>query len=253
MTTELPSLSSAPGIDLDQLGLEEDRRKVLIIDDEPQSIFLLKSILMKAGFDVLGAFSGEEAIQKCVQVNPDVILLDLMMPDMDGWETYRHLREVSEAPVIIISALDSKDLVVRGIEGGAEDYLTKPFHSAELVARINRLFVRNRQDQPARSLYFPKVDMRLDLDTCEVRLRGKMIYLPGKAFEVLAVLARNAPRMVTNEAIATEVWGADNSRTQNRIKHLIFILRQNLEETPSDPLLIINRGGMGYRLATEGS
>ena len=253
MTTSLPTLSNAPGIDLDQINLGEERRRALIIDDEPQSVFLLKSVLIKAGFDVLGATSGEEAIQKCVQINPDVILLDLMMPDMDGWETYRHLREVTEAPVVMVSALDSKDIVVRGIEMGADDYLTKPFHVQELIARVNRLFARNRREQPARSLYFPKADMRLELETCEVRLRGKTIYLPGKAFEVLAVLARNAPRMVTNEAIAVEVWGADNSRTQNRIKHLIFILRQNLEETPSEPCLIINRGGMGYRLATEGS
>ncbi len=252
MVIETPSNVNAPGIDLDQIGLNEKRSRILIIDDDPESVALFKSILINSGFDVLGALDGEEAVQKCLQMRPDAILLDLMMPEMDGWETLEHLRKVSPAPVIIVTALSEKDEVVRGFDSGAEDYLTKPFHPAELVARIRRLLKRNSVSMPSKTFYFPKVDMHLDLDNCEVKIGESTIYLPGKAFDVLAVMARNAPRMVTNHAIAIEVWGEDNARTQNRIKHLIFILRQKLEVTPSEPVLIINRGGLGYRLATEG-
>ncbi|MCC6147637.1 MAG: response regulator transcription factor [Anaerolineaceae bacterium] len=252
MTINFPSTKNLPGIDLDQIRLDDERPRALIVDDDPQSVFLLKSALMMAGFDVVGACGGEEALQKCARLNPDVILLDLMMPGMDGWETRKNLHEISSAPVMIVSALDHKDTIVRGFEMGVEDYLVKPFHTAELVARVNRLITRNRQQQPTRSYLFSKIEMRLDLNTCEVKIRGKTIYLPGKAFEVLAVLAKSAPGMVTNQDIAVGVWGADNTRTQNRIKHLIFILRQNLEEKPSEPVLILNRGGMGYRLASEG-
>lgn len=239
------------GLDLDQLGSGEKRYRALIIDDEVHSVLLLKSILMTSGFDVTGAFSGEEAIQKCIQFNPDVILLDLMMPVMDGWETYQHLRKITKTPVMIVSALSDKDKVVQGFTVGAEDYLTKPFHPAELVARIKRLLNRTQQRESTCSYYFPKVGLFLDLETCEVKVYDRTIYLPGKAFEVLAILAKNAPRVVMNEVIAKEIWGEDNTRTQNRIKHLIFVLRQNLEQTPSEPRLIIKRGGMGYRLATE--
>jgi|YNPNPStandDraft_1061719.scaffolds.fasta_scaffold00148_13 DNA-binding response OmpR family regulator len=251
MTTTILT-TAGYGIDLDQLESTE-RKRVLIIDDEVQSMLLLKSVMMRAGLDVIGATSGEEAIQKCNKVHPDIILLDLMMPMMDGWEIYQQLRRITTAPVIIISAISSKDAVVRGFQVGAEDYLTKPFHPAELVARVQRVLQRNDAVQISTSFYFPKVALQINLQAGEVTYRGKSVDLPGRALAVLSVLARHAPHVVSNDTIAQEVWGENNDKVQNRIKHLIFILRQKMEEDPASPKLILNRGRVGYRLATEES
>jgi len=182
MTTNI--LTSANyGIDLDQLESTE-RKRVLIIDDEVQSMLLLKSVMMRAGLDVIGATSGEEAIQKCNKIHPDIILLDLMMPIMDGWETYQQLRRITTAPVIIISAISNKDAIVRGLQVGAEDYMTKPFHPAELVARVQRVLQRNEAAQTSTSFFFPRVKLQINLQAGEVTYREKSIDLPGRGLSL---------------------------------------------------------------------
>lgn len=239
------------GIDLDLLVDGSARKRALIIDDEVEHTTLLKLILMKAGMDVVGATSGAEAVQKCARSKPDLILLDLMMPNMDGWETFRRMRELTSAPIIIVSAKTAKEDIVRGFEVGADDYLTKPYHPAELVARVNRLLMRNIPVEKSNKLVFPEIDLTIDLEDHEVVMKGKSISLTGKAFELLVLLARSAPKNVSNETIAMEIWNEDSPKVQNRIKHLVFVLRQSMEIDPSHPKLILNREKIGYRLAVR--
>lgn len=239
------------GVDLDLVSAGHKRITAMIVDDEPETIRMVKTILMAAGMDVVGAESGLDAIDKCPHVQPDVILLDLMMPDMDGYETFHHLRTITSAPVVVISARALKDDIVEGLQTGMDDYLTKPFYPPELVARVNTVVRRARYVPPVSTYSFPTVALTVDIEAREVILREVKIYLPNKEFEILSVLARNAPKMVAKDAIARDVWGEDNTKIQNRIKYFIHILRGKLEVNPARPKLIVSREGLGYRLATE--
>ncbi len=239
------------GVDLDMVSSGHKRITAMIIDDEPETIRMVKTILMTAGMDVVGAESGLEAIDKVPHVQPDIILLDLMMPDMDGYETFQHLRSITRAPVVVISARSLKDDVVEGLRAGMDDYVTKPFYPPELIARINTVVRRSRYIPPVSTYSFPTISLTVDMDAREVVLRDKKLYLPNKEFEILSVLVRHAPKMVGKDMIAREVWGEDNYKIQNRIKYFIHILRSKIELTPNRPRLIVSREGMGYRLATD--
>ena len=240
------------GLDLDRLDPATPRRRVMIIDDEPETVGLLKYILSNAGIDVAGADSGQSAIDKVSRVWPDLILLDLMMPDMDGMETFANLRKLTPAPVVIVSAKNQKEDIVKGLQMGADDYITKPFHPAELVARVNTVVSRSRQvTAPAGSVEFPNIDMTLDPDTREARVRGDTIPLARREFDVLYCLGRHTPRWVDHATIAEEVWGQNDPKAVNRIKYVIYLLRRKLEVNPSRPQLILAREGLGYKLASD--
>jgi len=239
------------GVDLDQVDSSHKRLTVMIVDDEIETIKMVKSILINAGMDVVGADSGLDAIEKCPHSQPDVILLDLMMPDMDGYEAFRHLRNLTNAPVVMVSARSLKDDIVSGLISGADEYITKPFYPPELVARIQTVVRRTRFVTPISNYSFPIIDLNIDVEAKDVILRGKKLVLPNKEFDILLVLAKNAPKLVSKENIAREVWGLDNYKIQNRIKYFIHILRGKIEIDPSRPQMIISREGMGYRLASD--
>jgi DNA-binding response OmpR family regulator len=221
------------------------------VDDDLDMVLLLKQILRQAGFDVAGAFTGNEAITKCSAANPDVILLDLMMPEMDGWAIYQDLRKITDAPVMIVSAISNKDSVVRGLQIGADDYLTKPFYNAEVVARVVNIMRRTGPRTAHKAYYFPEIKLRLDLETRSVQLRDQSIQLSAKEFAVLELLAKQAPSMVPYKKIAMEVWGIDNPEVRKRIKYLIFLLRRKLEADPGNPTMIVTVERVGYRLQTH--
>lgn len=151
MALRSSSTNNERGVDLDLVTSGHKRITVMIVDDEPETVRMIKTILMGSGMDVIGAESGLDAIDKCPHTQPDVILLDLMMPDMDGYETYQHLRTITSAPIMIVSARSLKDDVVEGLQFGADDYITKPFYPPELVARVNtavrRALIYNPQCQ----------------------------------------------------------------------------------------------------------
>ena len=239
------------GLDLDVIEEQKPRKRVMIVDDEPESVRLLKLILINAGFDVSGAKDGSECIRKTAEQHPDLILLDLMMPDLDGWETYILIREISNAPIIFVSAMSAKENVIKGLQIGAEDYLVKPYHPQELIARIEKVLRRAELPSPTHSFVFPDIGLNINVDSREVRLRGKTVYLPKKVFLLLQTLASQAPKMVSNEEIARELWGSDLNDYQKRIKYLIFTLRKNLEIDPSNPKLIMTWGSFGYRLNSD--
>jgi DNA-binding response OmpR family regulator len=244
---------SAPqkGVDLDTIQARSSARRALIIDDDPDTVDLIKIIFRNAGMDVVGAFSGKEAIQKCSDSIPSVILLDLMMPDMDGWETYSNIRQMTDAPVIVVSADTKKENVVRGLNTGFDDYVIKPFFPPELVARVNTVLRRATGSQQVTRRVYPEIEMAIDFETHEVSLRGEEIHLSSREFALLEVLAQKAPRLVRYEEIATTIWDNDNYKVRNRIKYLIYLLRQKIEIDPNDPKLVINREGLGYQLDTQ--
>jgi DNA-binding response OmpR family regulator len=249
--TEETNLSpnAASGVDLDEVYASE-RHSVLVVEDEPDTVMLLKHILRSAGFNVMGAMSGSEAIKKCAEIKPDLILLDLMMPDMDGWETYRYLRQMGDVPVIVISAVGNKEDIVKALRLGIDDYLTKPFFNAEVVARAQAVLRRYGKTEDVSRLVFPDVDLVIDFQTQKVTLRDQSVQLTNKEFAVLAVLARNAPEVVNYQTIAQQVWGMDTPDVRKRIKYLVYIIRRKFQSLDHSRELISNVDRLGYRMNT---
>jgi DNA-binding response OmpR family regulator len=229
-----------------------DDHRALIVDDDPATVELIKVIIEKAGMQVFGAYSGSEALQVCADVQPHVILLDLMMPGMDGWETFQGLRQITNAPIILVSANMRKENVVESLQMGFDDYLTKPFFPPELVARIKAVLRRASHLKPITVRIFPEIGLMVDFENSEVVLRDQPIQLTSREFAMLAILARNAPRMVKYERISAEIWGEEYMpQSRNRLKYLAYLIRRKIERDPARPELILNREGLGYQLNTE--
>ncbi len=247
------TVSSLPtsGVDLDLLYEVPERQRVLIVDDEADTVYLLKEILRAAGFDVIGASGFHEALKKAKDIPPDIILLDLMMPEMDGWETYRFLRQMTKAPVIVVSAKATKEEVVDGLQRGVDDYVVKPFYNAEVIARVKTVLRRSESPEQIRRLFFPDVELAINLSTKQVSIRNQGSHLTSREFSILVLMAKEAPGVISYETIAKEVWGEDTPNARKRIKYLIYLLRQKLEENPDHPRLIVNVEGVGYKLQTE--
>jgi DNA-binding response OmpR family regulator len=237
------------GLDLDEADTNE-RQLLLVVEDDPDTIYLLKQILRIAGFNVLSAMSGTEALKKIVEYEPNLVLLDLMLPEMDGWEIYSYLRQMTEVPVIIISALGNKDEIVKGLHRGADDYITKPFHNAEVVERVKAVLRRSGKVQEINRMVFPSVNLVIDFMNQQVTLNDNPLDLTPKEFAVLAVLAKHAPAITRYETIAQNVWHTDSPEARNRTKYLIYLLRRKLEEAAPGSNLIINLDRRGYKLQT---
>lgn len=237
------------GVDLDEVYATE-RHSVLVVEDEPDTVTLLKHILRNAGFNVMGALSGSEALKKCADIKPDLVMLDLMMPDMDGWETYRYLRQMCDVPVIIISAVGDKEDVVRALRLGVDDYVTKPFYNAEVVARAQAVLRRYGKMEDVSRLVYPAIDLVIDFQTQKVTLRDQSVQLTNKEFAVLAVLARAAPEVVNYQTIAQQVWGMDTPDVRKRIKYLVYIIRRKFQNLDHQHELIMNVDRLGYKLDT---
>ena len=243
------------GIDLDQIESLE-RQRVMVVEDEVDTIFLLKQIFRIAGFNVVSAMDGEEALKKIVKYEPDMVLLDIMMPEMDGWETLKYIRQMTEVPVMFISALGRKQDVVRGLQAGVDDYVTKPFHSEELIERVRAVLRRTQKPKEISRFVFPQVDLVIDQTNQEVVFGEHTISLTQREFAVLAVLAKHAPAIVSYETIASEVWGEDETDSANarkRTKYLVYLLRQKFNEVAPENKLIVNVDRLGYKLDTEQS
>lgn len=238
------------GVDLDQRTPGEHPR-ILLIDDEPDNITLLKLMFQSRGFDVSGAYSGKEALKKIHEVKPNVIILDMMMPEMDGWQTYQELRKISELPVIVVSAARQTENVVKALQMGMDDYITKPFNQAEVVARVNCVLRRRVKKATLNRLGFSMIELVLDLDSQEIIYKGERVQLTGRMFEVLLVLAKNAPRVLPYDEITNEIWGETSLSAHNRLKYLIYLLRQEFLKIDDGNPVIKNVDRVGYKLMTE--
>lgn len=242
------STAAASGIDLDEIHPVE-RKRILVVDDEPENITLLKRIFMNEGYNVSGATNGKEALTKLINITPSLVVLDLIMPGMDGEETFDAIRKIMNVPVVILSAVNQKEEIVRLLQKGVDDYVTKPFDDAELLARVNAVLRRSERSATINALSFPSLELIIDLESYEVTYHGSRIQLTGKMFEVLALLAKNAPRVVNYPDLTHKIWGENTPAVRNRLKYLVYLLRQEFLKIDSEHDIIENIDRLGYKLA----
>jgi DNA-binding response OmpR family regulator len=225
--------------------------KVLVIDDDEATVWLVATLLKHHGFDVIEAVTAEDGLKRAKEERPDLVLLDIMMPYMDGWEVCRRLREVSEMPIIFLTAKSSVNDVVFGLGLGADDYVIKPFDNQELVARVRAHLRRSPANQQADELAFDSGNLAINFPKREVRLRGDLVELTPKEFELLSVLARNAGRVLTRGELADQVWGPNYSGANESLKLYIHYLRKKIEPNPAQPAYILTARGVGYRFTDK--
>lgn len=224
---------------------------ILVVDDEPRLIEVLEPVLGAAGYRVTTSTSGSGALTASSRVDPDVILLDLGLPDMDGKEVIRALRSRSDVPIIIISARHQEIEKIAALDEGADDYVNKPFEIGELMARI-RAALRRRSNQQAGNRTYRSGILEIDFPARRVTLAGEPIKLSPKEYELLQALAHSAGQVVTHKRLLAAGWTEEATDTQY-LRVYIALLRQKLEEDPSDPRLLLTEPGVGYRLvAAEG-
>ncbi|MAU13562.1 MAG: DNA-binding response regulator [Anaerolineaceae bacterium] len=225
--------------------------KVLIIDDEEPTVQLISMLLEKRGFETIKAFRAEEGLRKAYRHQPDLVLLDVMMPDMDGWDVCKRLREMSDVPIIFLTARDDVKDVVYGLEIGSDDYVVKPFNNDELIARIKAHLRRSPRPNMSEEMIFNDGDFRINFMNREVWVRNELKHLTPKEFNLLAVLVRNAGRVVTRNELVTQAWGEEYSDAIDSLKLYIHYLRQKVEENAQQPEYIVTSRGVGYRFVNR--
>jgi two-component system KDP operon response regulator KdpE len=221
--------------------------RVLVVDDEPQILRALRIILRDAGFEVLQAASVEEALDAAALHPPAAAIVDLVLPDGDGIDVTRSLREWSKMPILVLSAVGEEDEKVRALEAGADDYVTKPFGPRELVARLQAALRRASPDSSEPVL---RADgLELDLAAHTVRVDGIEIHLTPIEFKLLAVLARNRGRLMTHRTLLVDVWGPEYANDVQVLRAHIANLRRKIERGGEAPRYIRTDPGVGYRFA----
>jgi DNA-binding response OmpR family regulator len=225
--------------------------KILVIDDEEPTVQLIGMLLERRGFEVIKAYRAEDGLRKAYRYQPDLVLLDIMMPDMDGWEVCKRLREMSDVPIIFLSARGDVKDIVKGLEMGADDYVSKPYENDELVARVRAHLRRSPRPSMSEELVFDGGDFRVNFMNREVYVRNEIRHLTPKEFNLLGVLVRNAGRVVTRTELVTQAWGEEYSDAIDSLKLYVHYLRQKLEVNPEQPDYILTSRGVGYRFAAR--
>lgn len=220
--------------------------KILVVDDEPQIRKFLKVSLRVGDYDTDEATNGQEAIQRAVIFKPDIILLDLGLPDMDGKKVINQIREWSQVPIIVLTAREQEKEKVDALDAGADDYVTKPFGVEELMARI-RVFIRRTtrvDDKPV----VVCGELTVDLAKRHILVGGKEVKLTPTEYEIMKVLAQNVGKVITHRQLFTAVWGNNYCDDNHYIRVYINQLRRKIEDNPIRPKYIITESGVGYRL-----
>jgi two-component system KDP operon response regulator KdpE len=222
---------------------------ILIIDDEIQMRRLLRVTLEGNGYRVFEAANGQEGLIEAAQRRPDIVVLDLGLPDMDGQSVLERLREWSEAPVLVLSVRDGEEDKVAALDHGADDYMNKPFSTAELLARLRA--ARRRAQPVADNVVFHSGHLQVDLSSRLVTVKGKEVKLTPTEYSLLRLLVRSAGKVVTHRQILKEVWGPNYGEQTHYLRVYMAHLREKLEEDPSRPELLLTEPGVGYRLKSE--
>jgi DNA-binding response OmpR family regulator len=223
-------------------------RCILVVDDELHLVRAVRLYLELQGYAVFGAESGEEALEAVREKLPDLVLLDVMLPGLDGFETLEELRRFSNVPVIMLTSSSEEDHHVKGLTLGADDYVTKPFSQRELVARVQA--VLRRAEEPAhlpKTRIEPDEQLAIDFDRGEVWLRGQPVHLTATEYRLLYHLASNPGRLMPAEILLAKVWGYDYRDEGHYVRLYISYLRQKLEPDPAHPRYILTMPGLGYK------
>ena len=223
---------------------------VLVIDDEPQIRRLLRVMLETNGYEVFDAATGQDGITQAAQWRPEIILLDLGLPDLDGVEVLKRIREWSRVPVIILSVRDRENDKIAALDAGADDFVTKPFGGGELLARL-RTTLRRSQPQPAEAI-FRTSDLEVDLSTRLVRKNGQEVKLTPTEYSLLRLLIVHAGKVLTHRQLLAEVWGPNAVEQTQYLRVHIAHLREKLEDDPARPQFLITEPAVGYRAVILG-
>ena len=233
-------------------GREQDKT-ILVVDDEPRIVEAVGMNLELEGYQVSSASNGYEALQKLTEDLPDLVILDVMMPEIDGFETLRKIREVSTVPVIMLTVRGEEIDKVKGLDLGADDYITKPFNPKELVLRIRAVLRRVEMPSPV-----PKTEIRvddnlsIDFSRCKVIIKGKEVHLRPTEYRLLYHLVSNAGHVLTHETLLRRVWGYEYRDEDHYLWLYITYLRKKIEEDPKHPKYILSERGIGYRFKEFG-
>lgn len=232
-----------------QLGAQP-RARILVIDDDAELVEMLSLWLTDRGFEVLTARNGYDGLRCLYQHQPDLIILDILLPDLDGWEVCRRLRQMCDTPVIVLSARSEVGERVRGLELGADDYVTKPFDIVELDARIKAALRRVQSTSPGQKRPV-LVCGRLWLDTAahQAYVDGNAVRLSPTEFRLLECLMQNQGKVVTHQQLLSKAWGPEYVAYTSSLKVYVRYLRQKIEDNPDNPIFILTERGIGYRLA----
>jgi len=218
---------------------------ILIIDDEVQIRRLLEITLTSNGFKISEASTGKDGLVAAATQNPALIILDLGLPDTDGIEILKKIREWYQKPIIILSVRSSEDDIISALDNGANDYLTKPFRTGELLARIRVALRHSNENEDKPELIFGS--LTLDLPNHVARKNGEILRLTSTEFSLLALLARNSGRVLTHQSILKEIWGFGYIGQTQYLRVFVAQLRKKIEDDPAKPKLLITESGIGYR------
>jgi two-component system, OmpR family, KDP operon response regulator KdpE len=227
------------------------RTTILIVDDEPAIRRFLRTSLMAQNFAIVEAENGAAAVAAIRRDKPDLAILDLGLPDMDGIDVVRALRAAGDLPILVLSVRDDERGKVAALDLGADDYITKPFGMEELIARV-RTALRHRFQAQGEQPVFVSGDLSVDLVRRTVKLRGQEIKLSPREYDVLTLLVAHAGKVLTHRQILTQVWGPAHAEDAQYLRVAIRSLRQKIEADPAQPQLIQTESGVGYRLRMSG-
>jgi len=229
-------------------------KKILVIDDDPDVGQVLQMTLSRAGYEVVIATDGNAGLQKAHDSHPDLILLDIMLPDMDGWQVCRRLREMTEVPIIMLTVLRKPEETTQGLGLGADDYIAKPWSNRELLARIQSA-LRRASTSPAATWQqaYSYGDLVIDSFHRQVTVEGKKIVLTPIEFRLLSYLARRAGQLVPYSELIAQIWGMGIEQDIDRLRWHIHNLRQKIESDPRRPRYLIAKYGLGYCFADQQS
>lgn len=229
-----------------------DRKKVLVVDDESRFVFLLSANLKSVGYEVYKASNGQEAIEVLINDEPDIILLDAMMPVMDGFKALEKIRTFSRVPIIMVTAMGEEHQRIDGLNMGADDYITKPFSADELLARVNAVLRRSDIQQASQNnKIFKHGDLTINLERAEVWRGEEQKLLSSTEYRLLLMFVNNIGKVLSSEDLLTSVWGNEYQNDREILWVCISRLRQKLEDNPKDPQHITTRSGMGYMMPQE--
>jgi two-component system, OmpR family, KDP operon response regulator KdpE len=222
--------------------------RILIVDDEPNIVATVTPLLRARGYDAFSAMSGEAALEAVQRDKPDLIVLDLGLPDMDGVEVCRRVRDILSVPILVLSARGAEGDKVRALDAGADDYVTKPFGTEELLARIRAALRRvENPAQPSESIV--RGSLIIDRERFRVVRDGEELRLTPKEFELLSFLAQHPGRVLTHRAILKAIWGSHAVEQPEHLRVLVGALRKKIEPNPSSPQYILTEPWVGYRFA----